>query len=95
MVTAVDVSVVAVVDAVAAVVLETDFAVVMPLVVALPAVVIVLPETAVVVGVPGRIILHGTDGTHKFRRLSAASNPLAMNARRRSGSPFIVTVTVC
>ena len=81
MVTAVDVSVVAVVDAVAAVVLETDFAVVMPLVVVLFAV--------------GRIILHGTDGTHKFRRLSAASNPLAMNARRRSGSPFIVTVTVC
>jgi hypothetical protein len=65
----------------AAVLLETDFVVVVTLVVVLFAV--------------GRIILHGTAGTHKFRLLSAASNPLAMNARRRSGSPFIVIVTVC
>jgi uncharacterized membrane protein len=57
-------------------------------------VVVAVPVVVVVVFFHGRIMVHGTLGTHKPFNLSAANNPSSMNASTGAGLPFILIATM-
>ena len=97
MVTGVVVAVIVVVGVVVAVAVVAVMAVVVVVAVVgmrVVLVVVVVVVIAVLVVFHEEIIVHGSEGTHKFFSLSAASNPSSMNASNGAGSPSTVIETV-